>query len=1613
MNLLSIRGRQALASVGATFFDEMESDGYALIGSKGGSAVAEKKGGSVKVEGSAACQQDGFSTPQELPTSAFPGQTAEESNKAWPSGHQPANLEVWPQDWNGAQYPGQQAARKRLKSCWEVHVLSDLEDGWPGHCSGLQAPTFAQNIMPISKAVGGATDVPTPAPHTRQPTVAHDKLAGCVDKWRLRIDHLARSNLGGNGPDFGDATLVYQDVFPDSGSTINLVVEAQTSYTAEDLTSNGLGTGGHVGFIDVAAKTSVDLKFQFVSAASEKPIDVGPFYVTFFGLNDAFAEIATQGFIEYRRDADSKVTATNGPHGFTEFRAQGEGDPGSIDPEKLTSEQNARAVSVLYPEGKEFTVRIRRTDVEADEITSSPGLLFAGATPFSCPPTLMEASSLRRLQEPDITTPDGCGELCEQDSTCSVWSFSKADGCLQGNGRHCFAGGADGPEVAAARRLQHGRVRVLKDITKLEIMGLYKLGGFSEGDHEEGVRRCKEWCYSVVSCQFWQYGSGGCYVEDHDLQEKPVQYPLTLNGGASANSSLARTLSAGEYIQHYCPPEPLNVHGIKVIHKTEMKIGTTTTAPMSLIAPSSIAAPPESPSWWLGETVADDWPRLSMESSEAAWSHGAQPPPLSAWPKDKKGEVRPCSLVYILADTKQGWPGKCDLPETNLDAKTEEDCRLSCIFWSSCSAWQFTEDGTCYQGIGDKCYSGSGHDSSFKVKAAQRLQHGEVRVVKDITGLEIFNLYNLGVFSEGDAEDGIKRCKRWCYSNIDCQYWQYGHKGCWVDAQEWMKKPVEFPLTLQGNSGDRGGATYSSEFARELEAGEYIQHYCPIPAILGNYTGDWTQFNVSIGEKKGKGISNTQLRIEDTLSKEYVAEMKAQKVHQQQEKDAEKVFNCFNSNPKTWKKDQADWCCEKLLKGCSVAKAQTANVTSDSVTIDVTSEANAEAKDIVALAQKKLTEAEAQIAKSKKQAETEAEKLIASERSKAAAEILAAKKKAEEEIAAQEKNAVSDCSQAAPDAQRLKEAEAELKTNHSEVEKMRVAAQQLMEKALAQHQSTAQDKMKVERMAERAEKLLADARKEQVDFEKSQADDAITRVKLQDNGAVAAAVKKAVEHQKGLDEEKLRLEKEAHEEREATAVAEAQAKEEEKAAEHLLSAIKKIKAENAQKNEELPATTTMSPQDFQIERIRNAMIVATNSTNEDVEEEVARLRELLTVLEALVTKYEDRPYEDKEKVAELSKKIQELKDRTRGDEHELQTQDFNHAVAKTAEVGVLVLIVLLLAAVAYLALWFYRYRRRKTQPSTRNVALDVFRLNATKDRYDYYEAMEGEGGSTIGEEESQTYDVEQASVPEPQPAAQSGGNAVIIVLEKANLELAHSYPDESSAVHAGENELLVVHESLMACLDSPLNKAGMLKLYIHSKEEIVVQVHPACRVPRIFREFAKMMFELLRRGEVHGAHGAPLMEVIQGPVENLLPAKSHRFALTPTGKACALRDLAEATLQLPQNLTRSAVAPAKSSKQKSQSSSNVPSAQDSEDHLCVVFAIGAGNGDAPVELGFGQRYCRQSVSVCPWGLRATVVCHMVCHEFENVWGVYAPVVTREIIQEVQAEQVVSDRPQGN
>jgi len=97
----------------------------------------------------------------------------------------------------------------------------------------------------------------------------------------------------------------------------------------------------------------------------------------------------------------------------------------------------------------------------------------------------------------------------------------------------------------------------------------------------------------------------------------------------------------------------------------------------------------------------------------------------------------------------------------------------------------------------------------------------------------------------------------------------------------------------------------------------------------------------------------------------------------------------------------------------------------------------------------------------------------------------------------------------------------------------------------------------------------------------------------------------------------------------------------------------------------------------------------------------------------------------------------------------------------------------------------------------------------------------------------------------------------------------------------------IVHQSLMALMDSPLNKAGLLKVFIHTQRDVLIEVSPLVRIPRTFKRFAGLMVQLLHKLSIRASGSSPekLFRVIKNPVTKYLPTGAKRVLMSASAKS--------------------------------------------------------------------------------------------------------------------------------
>ncbi|WWC68099.1 uncharacterized protein I206_102020 [Kwoniella pini CBS 10737] len=176
------------------------------------------------------------------------------------------------------------------------------------------------------------------------------------------------------------------------------------------------------------------------------------------------------------------------------------------------------------------------------------------------------------------------------------------------------------------------------------------------------------------------------------------------------------------------------------------------------------------------------------------------------------------------------------------------------------------------------------------------------------------------------------------------------------------------------------------------------------------------------------------------------------------------------------------------------------------------------------------------------------------------------------------------------------------------------------------------------------------------------------------------------------------------------------------------------------------------------------------------------------------------------------------------------------------------------------------------------------------------------------------------------------------ILAKTGRDIADARPD-------------ITHQCLLTLLDSPLNKAGLLQVYIHTARGVLIEVNPSVRIPRTFKRFSGLMVQLLHKLSIRGVNGSEkLLRVIKNPITDHLPTNTIKLTLSADAP----------TIRLSQFLP------------------TLP-----ETHSVCVFvgamARGADN--------FADQFVDQKISISDYSLSASVACGKFCCAMEEIWNI--------------------------
>lgn len=217
----------------------------------------------------------------------------------------------------------------------------------------------------------------------------------------------------------------------------------------------------------------------------------------------------------------------------------------------------------------------------------------------------------------------------------------------------------------------------------------------------------------------------------------------------------------------------------------------------------------------------------------------------------------------------------------------------------------------------------------------------------------------------------------------------------------------------------------------------------------------------------------------------------------------------------------------------------------------------------------------------------------------------------------------------------------------------------------------------------------------------------------------------------------------------------------------------------------------------------------------------------------------------------------------------------------------------------------------------------------------------------------------------PQETPQSSLTAskqrrLIVILEHAQLEavkIGRNFELLNSDDHAsflrkngrdiGSSRPDIAHQCLLMLMDSPLNRAGLLQVYIHTEKNVLIEINPQTRIPRTFRRFCNLMVQLLHKMSIRAEDGnMKLMKVIKNPVTDHLPVGVRKVGFSfSAAKVVRPRELAPADGPI----------------------------------AVVVGAMAHGKVTSD--------YLEEFWSISSYPLSGALACSKLCDGFEEAWGV--------------------------
>lgn len=208
---------------------------------------------------------------------------------------------------------------------------------------------------------------------------------------------------------------------------------------------------------------------------------------------------------------------------------------------------------------------------------------------------------------------------------------------------------------------------------------------------------------------------------------------------------------------------------------------------------------------------------------------------------------------------------------------------------------------------------------------------------------------------------------------------------------------------------------------------------------------------------------------------------------------------------------------------------------------------------------------------------------------------------------------------------------------------------------------------------------------------------------------------------------------------------------------------------------------------------------------------------------------------------------------------------------------------------------------------------------------------------------------------------QDKGHKLYIILEHANLELTKDKKNPELINSDDHMNLIkkmgksyedyrpdVLHHCLLNLFESPLNKSGMLQVFVRTKENVLIEISPKTKIPKTLKRFYGLMGQLLQHYRIRALNSSEvLLKIIKNPITQYIP---FGCPIISTNEKSKLIKLEEYINNLKSNN--------------------------------VAFVVGAiSKGDVNID------YNTDTISISSFPLSAGIVCSKICTAAEKCWDV--------------------------